>query len=80
MPTTRQEWMKAMDQPKDEPDPLVEFGGLALDAVHKARQELLAERQVSRFLAETLATEGKWTTEQWLDQARLAVEGMEDEA
>ena len=57
----------------------MEFGGLALDAVDKARQELLRERQVSRFLAETLATEGKWTTERWLDEARLAVEGGEDE-
>ena len=65
--------------PESELDAVAEFGGLALDTIAKLNRELAMERAVSRFLAETMATEGKWTTEQWLDQARIAVEGGEDE-
>jgi len=67
-----------VDRPGEDPglDPLVEFGGLALDAVHHSSAELRRERAVSRFLAETLATGGPWGTERWLDEAAAAVDGL----
>ena len=59
-------------------DAVTDLGTYALTAIHQLQRELRLERTLSRHLAATLATEGKWTTDEWLSQARIAAQEAVD--